>query len=104
MEANCSEVLPVLDQIYEVQVQHNKFIILLKMFDLNKIHPEVIQKFLEVLILYIDKLSKKVQMQIILYLSLFPFSMNSSSYVISVSQVIKRLKNFNGSDDGLLTV
>ena len=46
MEANCSEVLPVLGQIYEVQVQHNKFIILLKMFDLNKIHSEVIQKVL----------------------------------------------------------
>ena len=60
VEANCSEVLPVLDQIYEVQVQHNKFIILLKMFNLNKIHPEVIQKFL-------DKLSEKVQRQIILY-------------------------------------
>ena len=47
-------MLPVLDQIYEVQVQHNKFIILLKMFNLNKIHPEVIKKFL-------DKLSEKVK-------------------------------------------
>ena len=44
-------MLPVLDRIYGVQVQHNKFIILLKMFDLNKIHSEVIQKILEVLIL-----------------------------------------------------
>ena len=60
MEANCSEVLPVLDQIYEVQVQYNKFIILLKMFDLNKIHPEVIQKFL-------DKLSEEGKRQIILF-------------------------------------
>ena len=90
MEANCFEVLPVLDQIYEVQVQHNKFIILLKMFDLNKIHPEVIQKFLEVLILYIDKLSKKsteADCTYVMYLSLSPFSMNSSSYVISVSRI-----------------
>ena len=103
MEANCSEVLPVLDQIYEVQVQHNKFIILLKMFDLNKIHSEVTQKILDFTLISCQR-RYILHMHIILYLSLFPFSMNSSSYVISVSQVIKRLKNFNGSDDGLLTV